>query len=108
MIVNETAVKKGTKWTIDPAHSQIQFKVRHMMISTVTGNFDTFHSEVEMDGEDLGSAKVSFEAETASVHTGSADRDEHFAVVISSMRRTIRKSPSRPQASRRLEATTGR
>jgi polyisoprenoid-binding protein YceI len=76
--MNEAAVKKGTTWAIDPAHSQIQFKVRHMMISTVTGTFDKFHSEVEMDGEDLNSAKVFFEAETASVHTGSADRDTHL------------------------------
>jgi polyisoprenoid-binding protein YceI len=76
--MNETAVKKGTKWTIDPAHSQIQFKVRHMMISTVTGTFDKFHSEVEMEGEDLSTAKVFFEAETASVHTGSNDRDKHL------------------------------
>jgi polyisoprenoid-binding protein YceI len=76
--MNEAAVKKGTTWAIDPAHSQIQFKVRHMMISTVTGTFDKFHSEVDMDGEDLSSAKVFFEAETASVHTGSADRDTHL------------------------------
>ncbi len=76
--MNETAVRTETKWTIDPAHSQIQFKVRHMMISTVTGTFDKFRSEVVMTGEDLSSAKVFFEAETASVHTGSTDRDTHL------------------------------
>lgn len=76
--MNETAVEKGTKWTIDPAHSQIQFKVRHMMISTVTGSFDKFHSDVEMAGEDLASAKVYFVAETASIHTGSENRDKHL------------------------------
>lgn len=76
--MNGTAVEKGTKWTIDPAHSQIQFKVRHMMISTVTGTFDQFTSVVEMSGEDLSSAKVHFEAETASIHTGAPDRDKHL------------------------------
>ncbi len=76
--MNEAAVKQGTTWAIDPAHSQIQFKVRHMMISTVTGTFDKFRSEVEMTGEDLSTAKVFFEADTASIHTGSADRDNHL------------------------------
>src|SRR5687768_1646010 len=76
--MDQTAVKKGTIWTIDPAHSQIQFKVRHMMISTVTGTFDKFRSEVEMTNEDLLSAEVFFEAETASIHTGSTDRDTHL------------------------------
>lgn len=65
-------------WQIDPAHSQINFRVRHLMVSNVTGRFQNFQSSIETEGEDLTSAKISFTAETASVFTGVADRDAHL------------------------------
>lgn len=67
-----------TKWVIDPAHSDIEFKVKHMMITTVTGTFKEFKSEVETEGDDFTTAKISFEANTASVFTNAEQRDAHL------------------------------
>ncbi len=72
----ETATK--TKWNLDTAHSEIGFKVKHMMISNVSGSFDTFDVNVETDGNDFESAKVDFTADINSISTGSADRDAHL------------------------------
>ena len=66
------------KWVIDPTHSEVQFKVKHLMITTVTGSFDKFQASIETDNEDFSKAKISFSAETASVLTGNADRDNHL------------------------------
>ena len=67
-----------TKWTIDPSHSEIQFKVKHMMITTVTGSFKEFSSEVETQGDDFSTAKIKFQAATSSVFTNSDQRDQHL------------------------------
>jgi polyisoprenoid-binding protein YceI len=67
-----------TKWVIDPAHSEIQFKVKHMMITTVTGSFKEFRSEVETKGEDFATAMVTFEADTTSIFTNAEQRDAHL------------------------------
>jgi polyisoprenoid-binding protein YceI len=67
-----------TKWTIDPSHSEIQFKVKHMMITTVTGSFKEFSSEAETQGDDFSTAKIKFQAATASVFTNSDQRDQHL------------------------------
>lgn len=74
----ETTTATTTKWAIDPSHSEIQFKVKHLMISTVTGSFKEFGAEAELEGSDLNNARVSFWANTASVDTNSADRDTHL------------------------------
>jgi len=66
------------KWVIDPTHSEVQFKVKHLMITTVTGSFDKFEASIETDNEDFSKAKISFSAETGSVLTGNADRDNHL------------------------------
>lgn len=66
------------KWTLDPTHSEIQFKVKHLMITTVTGNFRDFSAVVETDTEDFMNAKISFEAQTASIDTNQTDRDNHL------------------------------
>jgi polyisoprenoid-binding protein YceI len=63
---------------IDPAHSEIQFKVKHMMITTVTGSFKEFKSEVETEGLDFSTAKIGFEASAASVFTNAEQRDAHL------------------------------
>lgn len=68
-----------TKWAIDPSHSEVLFKVKHLMISTVTGSFREFGAEAELEGDDLANARVSFWANTASVHTNDANRDKHLA-----------------------------
>ncbi len=67
-----------TKWALDAAHSEIQFKVKHMMISTVTGKFNNFNVEVEAEKDDFSDADISFTADTASVDTGAEQRDTHL------------------------------
>ncbi len=72
----ETAVK--TKWTIDPAHSEISFKAKHLMITNVNGVFKTFEGEAFTTEEDFLTADVSFSMDPASLDTGSAERDGHL------------------------------
>ena len=67
-----------TNWVIDPAHSEIQFKVKHLMITTVTGSFNIFSASVQTEGEDFSKAKISFTADVDSISTGNADRDAHL------------------------------
>ena len=67
-----------TNWALDLAHSEIQFKVKHMMIATVTGGFDRFNVTVETEEDDFSTAQISFSAETASINTGSEQRDGHL------------------------------
>ncbi|MGE0587724.1 MAG: YceI family protein [Cyclobacteriaceae bacterium] len=72
----EAAVK--TKWSVDPTHSEVQFKVKHLVISTVTGFFKKFSGSVESDGEDFDGAEVSFSADINSIDTNQKDRDNHL------------------------------
>lgn len=67
-----------TTWTLDPTHSEVQFKVKHMMISTVTGQFSNFSANVETEDEDFTKAKVSFTIEAASISTSNEQRDGHL------------------------------
>src|SRR3954463_6867018 len=67
-----------TKWILDPTHSEIQFKVKHLMISTVTGSFKKFDGYVKTDGEDLTNAKVYFIADVNSIFTNNEQRDAHL------------------------------
>ncbi|HWI91099.1 MAG TPA: YceI family protein [Flavisolibacter sp.] len=67
------------KWKIDPAHSEIQFKVKHLMITTVTGYFKTFDLEVETETDDFNTAKkIEFTADIDSIDTNNAQRDAHL------------------------------
>jgi polyisoprenoid-binding protein YceI len=66
------------KWVIDPTHSEVQFKVKHLMITTITGSFDKFEASIETDKEDFSKAKISFSVDVASVLTGNIDRDNHL------------------------------
>jgi polyisoprenoid-binding protein YceI len=67
-----------TKWTIDPSHSKIGFKVKHLMISNVTGNFREFEGQVTTNGNDLSTAVISFSLNSSSIDTEMADRDTHL------------------------------
>jgi len=67
-----------TIWAIDPAHSEVQFKVKHLMITNVTGQFNRFSGTVETDGDDISSAKAHFTAEVASISTNNEQRDAHL------------------------------
>lgn len=72
----ETAVK--TLWNIDTTHSEVQFKVKHLVISTVTGHFKTFDAKVETEGDSFEGANITFEADIDSITTNNSDRDAHL------------------------------
>ena len=67
-----------TKWVLDPTHSELTFKVKHLMISNVKGEFRKFNATVLSDGEDFSNAEVSATIEAASVDTNNEDRDNHL------------------------------
>jgi polyisoprenoid-binding protein YceI len=67
-----------TKWVIDPTHSEIQFKVRHLMVSYVTGQFTKFDATVVTNGDDLTTARVKFKADIDSISTNNEQRDTHL------------------------------
>ncbi len=67
-----------SKWQVDPAHSVVDFSVRHLMISKVKGCFNEFSAVIDADLTDLTSARISLEIQTASVDTRNADRDAHL------------------------------
>jgi len=67
-----------TKWALDPAHSEIHFKVRHLMVSWVTGSFKQFDATVETQGDDISTAKVRLTANINSVSTNNEQRDAHL------------------------------
>lgn len=67
------------KWVIDPTHSEIQFKVKHLMISTVTGLFKKFNLEVTTEEDDFSKVQdVIFTIDTDSVDTNNEQRDTHL------------------------------
>ena len=67
-----------TKWSLDPTHSEVQFKVKHLMISTITGQFKKFEASVESDGNDFTTAKINFSADIDSISTNNDQRDAHL------------------------------
>lgn len=67
-----------TKWVLDQTHSELQFKVKHMMVSTVTGSFSKFNGTVETSGNDITTAKVHFTADVSSISTNNEQRDQHL------------------------------
>lgn len=70
-----------TKWALDPTHSELQFKVKHLMITTVTGNFKSFSATVETEGDNFDTAKIDFSAEVNSIDSGNEQRDGHLKSV---------------------------
>ncbi len=67
-----------TTWNLDASHSDINFRVRHLVISTVSGKFKNFSSVTTTDGDDFSTANISFEVETGSIETGVEQRDQHL------------------------------
>jgi len=65
-------------WTLDPTHSELQFKIKHLMISTVSGQFNNFKAIVETEDNDFSKAKVHFEATVDSISTNNEQRDAHL------------------------------
>jgi polyisoprenoid-binding protein YceI len=76
METNHTETK--TKWTIDRSHSEISFKVRHLMIAHVRGTFKTFDASIYTYGKDFKTAEVDLWIDAASIQTGDEKRDKHL------------------------------
>ncbi|WP_299183314.1 YceI family protein, partial [uncultured Chryseobacterium sp.] len=68
----------ATKWNLDPTHSEITFKVKHMMISNVKGSFRNFTAEIEAEDDTFKNAKTTATIQTDSVFTNNTDRDNHL------------------------------
>ncbi len=67
-----------TKWSLDPTHSEIGFKIKHLMISNVSGNFNKFDVQAETNGDDFANATVTLNIDVASINTNNEQRDVHL------------------------------
>ncbi len=68
----------STTWKLDASHSEVTFKVKHMMITNVTGHFKEFEGSATSDDDQFSNASINFSAKTASVNTNSEQRDAHL------------------------------
>ncbi|MGV3698023.1 YceI family protein [Flavobacterium sp.] len=68
----------NSTWAIDPTHSEIGFKVKHMMFTNVSGKFNQFEAKIENEDNAFETSKISFSADVNSVDTANADRDNHL------------------------------
>lgn len=67
-----------TTWSIDPGHSEIRFKVKHLAIANVSGTFKAFRGNAETTLDNFEKASISFEIDTKSIDTNNAERDNHL------------------------------
>jgi polyisoprenoid-binding protein YceI len=67
-----------THWKIDSVHSEVNFKVKHLVVSTVRGYFNNFEASIESSKDDFSDAKIKFEADTNSINTQNEQRDIHL------------------------------
>jgi len=68
----------ATKWVLDPTHSELQFKVKHLMITNVTGQFGGLAGDIESESEDFKNTKISFTADVNTINTSNEQRDTHL------------------------------
>src|SRR5258708_32958313 len=73
-----TPVLTRTKWTLDPSHSEIGFKVKYLMVTNVRGAFNEYNCTVYTKGEDFSSADIELSISTGSISTGDTNRDNHL------------------------------
>ncbi len=66
------------KWSLDPAHSEIQFKVKHLVISTLTGSFDKFDGEAVTPEDTFENGQITISIDAKSINTNNSQRDEHL------------------------------
>ena len=74
----ETLKQVKGKWTLDPVHSELTFKVRHLMISNVKGEFTDFDVDMIAQGDDLAEARILVNIDASSISTNNKDRDDHL------------------------------
>jgi len=73
-----TTMETQKKWMIDKAHSNLEFSVRHMMISSVKGRFRKFDGDIVLDPENIENSKFLIEIDASSIYTNEEDRDKHL------------------------------
>jgi polyisoprenoid-binding protein YceI len=69
---------KEIKWTVDQSHSEISFKVRHLMIASVKGSFKVFDANIFTTGKDFTTAEINLWIDVSSITTGDQKRDDHL------------------------------
>lgn len=67
-----------TKWILDPTHSELGFKIKHLMITNVSGSFKNFTAEVKTEEADFSTAQINLSADMASIFTNNEQRDAHL------------------------------
>lgn len=78
MTTATTSTATRTKWAVDPSHSEISFKVKHLMIANVKGEFQKFNASIEAVGTDFSNAKVHATLDSAGIFTNDEGRDKHL------------------------------
>ncbi len=73
-----TQAQSNTQWNLDPMHSEVQFKVKHLVISTVTGTFNSFNATAHTEGDSWENAQIEFTADINSIDTNNEQRDGHL------------------------------
>src|SRR5215204_458077 len=73
-----TQVLARTKWNLDPSHSHIGFKVKHLMVTNVRGEFKEYNGNINTTGEDFSNVEIDLSINPASISTGDANRDAHL------------------------------
>ncbi len=76
--MGKNLVRTQTRWSIDQAHSEIAFKVKHLMIAHVKGTFKTFDASIYTNSNDFTTADVDLWIDASSIFTGDTKRDEHL------------------------------
>lgn len=71
-------MEKQTSWSLDPAHSEITFKVKHLMIANVKGEFSKFDVRVQANDDSFNQSVISAGIDISSIYTNNADRDNHL------------------------------
>lgn len=70
-------MEKST-WSLDPTHSEVGFKVKHMMFTNVSGKFNSYNLELSNEGDDFTTSEIAFSADIDSIDTNNKDRDNHL------------------------------
>lgn len=78
LTIKKQKIMATTKWSIDPTHSEIGFKVKHMMFTNVSGTFGTYDAVITTEDDNFENANIEFSADISSINTNNADRDNHL------------------------------
>lgn len=78
IVLSLPVLAAAASWNIDPEHSNVGFKVRHLMVSNVKGHFDKYTGVVDINDKDITKSKLQVTIDTASINTNVQKRDEHL------------------------------